>query len=48
MRQFKDDSQMIYVPNGRFQMGSATGRPNEQPAHTVQLDGFYMDKYEVL
>ena len=47
MRQFKDDSQMIYVPNGRFQMGSATGRPNEQPAHTVQLDGFYMDKYEV-
>jgi len=30
-----------------FQMGSSTGSANEQPVHTVQLDGFYMDQYEV-
>ena len=47
MRQFKDGSQVIYVPGGCFQMGSSTGNANEQPVHTVQLDGFYMDQYEV-
>ena len=28
-------------------MGSNTGDPDEKPVHTVHLDAFYIDKYEV-
>ena len=28
-------------------MGSTTGDVNEAPVHTVELDAFYMDQYEV-
>jgi len=38
---------MVYIPAGNFQMGSNEGEPDEQPIHTVYLDAFYMDKYEV-
>jgi len=38
---------MRLVPAGEFTMGSENGNSNEQPVHTVYLDAFYMDKYEV-
>ena len=40
---------MVLIPAGSFEMGSddedALG--DEQPVHTVHLDAFYMDEYEV-
>jgi formylglycine-generating enzyme required for sulfatase activity/serine/threonine protein kinase len=41
-----DDAVMVYVPGGEFEMGS-TRRDDEQPVHTVALDAFWIDKYEV-
>jgi formylglycine-generating enzyme required for sulfatase activity len=41
------DMTMVLVPDGKFEMGSANGAPNEAPVHTVYLDSYYMDKYEV-
>ena len=40
---------MVLIPAGTFQMGSddEDARDDEQPVHTVHLDAFYMDKYEV-
>jgi formylglycine-generating enzyme required for sulfatase activity len=43
----KDGMEMLYVPGGTFQMGSAEGRSDEQPVHTVTLDGFWIDETEV-
>ena len=42
-----DGATMVLIPAGTFQMGSTTGDSDEQPVHTVTLDAFYMDKYEV-
>lgn len=41
--------EMVLIPAGEFQMGStdAEGDVNELPVHTVYLDAFYMDIYEV-
>lgn len=42
---------MVLVPAGEFQMGGvrtdAFARPSEKPVHTVHLDAFYIDKFEV-
>jgi len=38
---------MVLIPAGTFQMGSDDGWEDEKPVHTVYLDAFYMDKYEV-
>jgi len=38
--------QMVLIPAGTFSMGSNTFS-NEQPIHVVNLDAFYIDKYEV-
>lgn len=38
---------MIHIGPGDFTMGTAKGDPDEAPAHTVQLAGFLMDKFEV-
>ncbi len=40
---------MVLIPAGEFQMGSNDeDAPNdEQPVHSVYVDAFYMDKYEV-
>jgi len=40
----KDD--MVLIPAGEFQMGSNESS-DEKPIHTVYLDAFYIDKYEV-
>ncbi|MBN2549004.1 MAG: SUMF1/EgtB/PvdO family nonheme iron enzyme [Anaerolineales bacterium] len=38
---------MALIPAGEFQMGSENGGDSEKPVHTVYLDAFYMDMYEV-
>ena len=40
---------MVLIPAGSFEMGStdAFADDDEQPVHTVHLDTFFMDKYEV-
>ena len=42
-----DGAPMVLIPAGEFQMGSNDGNNNEQPVHTVYVDAFYMDVYEV-
>ncbi|MFQ6042958.1 MAG: formylglycine-generating enzyme family protein [Candidatus Poribacteria bacterium] len=42
-----DGAPMALIPAGEFQMGSYDGDNDEKPVHTVYLDAFYMDKYEV-
>lgn len=37
---------MVLIFGGEFEMGS-NNTPSEQPIHTVHLDAFYMDQYEV-
>ncbi len=41
--------EFIYVPEGTFMMGDifGDGHDDEKPVHKVQLDGFYMGKYQV-
>ena len=41
------DTPMRLVPAGNFVMGSDTGDTDERPVHTVYLDDFHIDKYEV-
>jgi iron(II)-dependent oxidoreductase len=43
----RDGAPMVLIPAGKFQMGSNDGADREKPTHTVYLDAFYMDKYEV-
>ena len=38
---------MVYIPAGKFIMGSDKGSAMEQPAREIFLDAFYIDKYEV-
>lgn len=42
-------SEMVYFPEGEFEMGSpeGDGKKNERPKHKVYLKDFYLDKYEV-
>jgi formylglycine-generating enzyme required for sulfatase activity len=38
---------MIWIPGGTFQMGSADHYPEERPVHPVSVGGFWMDRYPV-
>jgi formylglycine-generating enzyme len=42
-----DSAPMVLIPAGPFTMGSDDGPHNEQPAHTVTLDAYSIDRYEV-
>jgi len=44
-----DGMNMIFVPEGKFLMGSpgGVGEPNEQPQHIVNLKSFWIDQIEV-
>ena len=43
----QDGAPMVKIPAGKFVMGSNDGDPDEKPMHTVYLDAFYIDVYEV-
>ena len=45
----KDGAPMVLIPAGEFKMGDAfnEGDRDERPVHTVYLDAFYIDIYEV-
>ena len=43
----KDGMVMVYVPEGKFMMGSNDGKADEKPAHVVRLDAFWIDRTEV-
>ena len=40
---------MAWIPRGTFLMGTNDKEsfPNERPAHLVQVQGFWMDEYDV-
>jgi formylglycine-generating enzyme len=38
---------MVWIPGGQAVMGDDQGPPDEQPAHSVTIDGFWMDRTEV-
>ena len=40
--------EMALIPAGEFQMGSEYGESDEQPVHTVYLDAYSIDVYEVI
>ena len=39
--------QMLFIHGGTFKMGSNNGYSDEKPIHTVELDNFYISKYEI-
>ena len=39
--------EMVYVPGGKFTMGSSDGRDSEKPPHPVTVPNFYMGKFQV-
>ena len=43
-----NEREMVLISAGSFKMGSdRAGRENETPEHKVQVNAFYMDRYEV-
>ncbi|MBG89318.1 MAG: sulfatase-modifying factor protein [Verrucomicrobiales bacterium] len=38
---------MVWIPAGKFVMGATNGQPDEVPLHEVEVDGFWIDKYEI-
>jgi len=42
-----DDMTMVYIPAGKFTMGSDNGQPDEAPVHLVYLDDYWMDTTEI-
>ncbi len=41
------DTQMVFIPPGPFAMGFDRGSGDERPVHTVELSGYYLDRFEV-
>jgi formylglycine-generating enzyme required for sulfatase activity len=42
-----DYEDMVLIPAGEFEMGGNGGDPDERPRHTVYIDAFFIDKFEV-
>ncbi len=38
---------LVLIPAGTFTMGSAGGKPDEQPPHRVFLNDYFIDRFEV-
>src|SRR6187200_1524430 len=38
---------MVWIPGGTFRMGSDKHYMEERPAHSVTVDGFWMDRFPV-
>ena len=47
--QIDQTEEMVLIPAGEFLMGSSeeTGRKDEYPQHSVYLDAYWIDRYEV-
>ena len=43
----KDQTSIIYIPEGEFLMGSDAGQASASPAHKVSVDAFWINKTEV-
>jgi formylglycine-generating enzyme len=41
------DANMIWIAGGTFRMGSNTAYPEESPAHSATVEGFWIEKYTV-
>lgn len=39
--------EMVYIPEGYFQMGTASGKSDEKPMHFAFTPAYFIDKYEV-
>ena len=37
----------VLIPAGEFKMGTEKGTRAEQPVHSIWIDGFFLDRYEV-
>ncbi|MFO7181395.1 MAG: formylglycine-generating enzyme family protein [Pseudomonadota bacterium] len=46
-RDLPGDPTLVWIPEGRFRMGSNRHYPEEAPEHDVEVDGFWMDRYPV-
>jgi acetoin utilization deacetylase AcuC-like enzyme/formylglycine-generating enzyme required for sulfatase activity len=44
----KSGIEMVKIPEGWFNMGSANGSPDESPVHKVWISSFWMDRFEVV
>jgi formylglycine-generating enzyme required for sulfatase activity len=42
-----DGKDMVFISGGVFLMGSNEGSPSHQPAHQVQVEDFYIDRWPV-
>jgi sulfatase modifying factor 1 len=42
-----DRTNMVFIPGGKFMMGSDKFYPEEKPVHGVTVDGFWIDRYAV-
>jgi len=42
-----DRTKMVFIPGGKFMMGSDKFYPEEKPVHEVTVDGFWIDRYTV-
>src|SRR5215468_10009110 len=38
---------MVWIPAGRFRMGSDAHYPEERPVRDVEVDGFWIDRFPV-
>ena len=43
----KDGMTLLYIPAGKFEMGSTGNEADERPVHDVYLNAFFMDQTEV-
>src|SRR5690242_6950643 len=41
------DPGMVWIPSGTFKMGSDCHYPEEAPAHTATVEGFWIDRYAI-
>ena len=39
--------EMVYIPGGKFMMGSPGGRKEEKPQHEVTVPSFFMGKFQI-
>ncbi len=43
----RNNFKMVWIPGGKFMMGSNNGDSDEKPIHQVHVKGFWLSKYEI-